>query len=59
MIWSVHPNEVDYVAEKMLQIMTKDIVKHYTWITVPLVADIEVTPVDASWYYKTDYKIGA
>lgn len=47
-----HKNEVDYVLEKAVQIMTIDIVKHWSWICVPLTVEAEIAPLGASWFHK-------
>lgn len=36
------------------RIMTQDIRKHWPWIIVPLEVEVELTPVDGSWYLKKE-----
>jgi DNA polymerase I-like protein with 3'-5' exonuclease and polymerase domains len=46
------PCERDDVIDLSIQAMTKDVVKHWPWINVPLVAEPECCPVEGSWYEK-------
>jgi hypothetical protein len=45
----VHPDELEHVVKTMKRIMCEDIVKHWSWITVPLDVDVEIHNVNDSW----------
>lgn len=42
-IW--HPDEIELIKKKMVQICTKDIRKEFSWINVPMGIDIELSPL--------------
>jgi DNA polymerase-1 len=48
-----HKKEIDDVIEKATKIMTKDILKHWSWIIVPLSVEVEIAPPGGSWFHKT------
>lgn len=53
----VHKDQVhDYVALAM-KIMTKRIMKHWSWLTVQLDAEAEVAPVGKSWFHKKEFSL--
>lgn len=39
-----HPDELQYIKEKMIQVCTIDVRKEFEWINVPLGIDIELSP---------------
>lgn len=45
--------EVDEVCELCIDYMTTKTRERFPWICVPLEAEIDICPVDYSWYYKT------
>jgi len=57
MIFDMVPEEQDIILKETLYIMTEKIKKHWPWIIVPLEADIEVTPINGSWFEKEEYTI--
>jgi DNA polymerase-1 len=54
-IWDMHPDETDKVLRTTRRVMTKDIMKEFTWLKVPLEAEIELTEINESWYFKKPY----
>lgn len=48
----VVPSEKEAVLEKIHQLMTVDIRKHWKWVIAPLEIEIEVSPVGGSWHDK-------
>lgn len=52
-VYDADPRERDDVIDLSIQVMTKDIAKHWSWLNVPLVAEAECCPVDRSWYEKS------
>lgn len=56
-VLDICPPEKNEVIEKARYIMTKQIKLHWDWIIVPLKIDVELTPIDKSWYYKEEYKM--
>ena len=51
-IGDVHPDERDDYIEIVRRYMVEEIKKWAPWLIVPLSAEVEVCPVDASWYEK-------
>lgn len=49
MLLSVHPKELQDVLTKAKEIMTVSLLKHWSWINVPLEIESDVAPVDAHW----------
>lgn len=52
----IPPKEMDLVLNKAVKIMTKDLPKHWKWITIPLEVEVEVAPIDKSWYDKKPWE---
>jgi len=52
LIYDLDPDEEEEVWKETKYIMTEKIREEHEWIIVPLKIDIEVTPVDGSWYEK-------
>lgn len=52
MIGHIHPKERDDVIEKIHRVMTEDLPRHWDWIIVPLEVEVEMSPVNGSWYEK-------
>jgi len=46
------PLEQDYVLEVIHRVMCEDIRKEHPWIIVPLEIEVELAPIDRSWYEK-------
>ena len=44
----------DYIALAD-DIMTNKLMKHYKWLVVPLEVEVEVSPLNKSWYHKEIY----
>lgn len=55
MILSVHPAELQDVLNFCYKTMTKDLLKHWRWINVPLEAEADVGPVDGHWLETKEY----
>lgn len=49
------PGEVKSVVRMARKIMCEDIRREWPWIITPLQVDVEITPVDGSWYEKQEY----
>lgn len=54
-VLDVAPNELLNVYNLVQQIGTKDLVKAFKWINVPLSIDAELCPVDESWASKANW----
>lgn len=57
MVLDTHPSETVDVIKLMRNIMCDDLVKHWTWINVPLEIGVECAEVDESWAKLHKYKI--
>jgi len=53
----VHLNELEDYIELATYISTKAIRKHWEWITLPLIVDVEIAPPDGTWYDKKERKV--
>lgn len=51
-VFDLHPSEEDYVIKMAKWIMTEKIRKEFPFIIVPLEVEVEITPIDKSWYEK-------
>ena len=56
-VLDIYIPERDEVLGKAKEIMTKDILKHYSWIIVPFEVEAEISPEGTSWYDKQEVKI--
>lgn len=54
LILDVHQDELDTVLRKCEQVMCEDLRKHWDWIIVPIGIEIEVSPLNKSWYEKDE-----
>lgn len=45
-------SEYEFLLGEIKKIMTEKLRDHWTWINVPLDVEIDVTPIDGSWYKK-------
>lgn len=52
MNFDAHPAERDDVIDLSVRVMTEEIKKWAPWLNVPLAAEPEACPVDASWFDK-------
>lgn len=52
-ILDVHPDELDYIVSVALDVTTKQLPKHWDWINVPLIIEIEKYEKDANWGSKS------
>lgn len=52
-VGNVHPAERDDYIDLLSSIMTDEIKRAWKWITVPLVVEAEVCPIDGPWNLKT------
>ena len=55
-VLDVYPPELEKVHKLITRIATKDILKAYPWINVPLSIDAELCPIDGSWAEKEEWK---
>lgn len=55
MVIDVKPSELDQVCAKVQQIIA-GLPKHWPWIIVPLNVEMELAPVDGSWYEKKEFR---
>lgn len=46
------PEELDDVFNEATRIIREDLPRHWPWIVVPMIAEIECAPQNASWYAK-------
>ena len=52
MVLDVHPSELEMVVRTLHRVMERELLEHYAWITVPMLADVEGSPVDTPWSQK-------
>lgn len=52
----IHPPELKELLAVVEYIMSQALLKHWGWITVPLDVEIEVAPVNGSWYEKKKWE---
>lgn len=53
-VMEIWPPELEEVIQALKRIMTVEIREHWKWIIIPLEIEIEVAPVDKSWFYKKE-----
>ena len=53
-VLEIYPPELNEVLAMADKIMTVDIRSHWIWINVPLEIEVELSPVDGSWYLKKE-----
>lgn len=53
-VLDIHTEEVTIVLDKAREIMTKSIIRKWKWLIVPLQVEIELSPLNSSWYYKKE-----
>jgi len=46
----IHPDEEEHVMKTVHRVMTRDVVKEFSWIIMPIGIEIEMAEVDQSWY---------
>ena len=51
-VFDFHPPELDIVLENAIRIMTEEIRKHWSWLIIPLEVDVELSPINGSWFLK-------
>lgn len=57
-IWLyIWPEEKEHVVKTITRVMTQDIRKELSWLTVPLLAEWEICEVGESWFCKKELKI--
>jgi len=54
-VMDVNPNERQHVIEKIKYITCEALPNQWSWINVPLDVEIELAPVDCSWFEKQLY----
>jgi len=52
-VLDMHESEIEVVLAKCKEIMTVDIVKHWSWIIAPLEVEADFCPPNGTWYEKT------
>lgn len=50
MVFDLFPKEKNDVLDIVLQIIEKDLPRHWDWITIPLGIEAELSPIDGTWY---------
>lgn len=55
----VHPDEESMVIERLRYYMKEKLQQHFSWMELPLDVEIEATPIDGSWYYKSEKHVMA
>ncbi len=50
----IHPEELNDVLPLVRYIMTEKIREYYKWLIVPMEIEIELSPVDGSWFLKKE-----
>jgi DNA polymerase I len=53
----VHKTELHDFLKLARRVMTVDLVRHWPWITVPILVEAEVAPCEASWFDKQPMEI--
>ncbi len=53
-VMEVHPSELRMVVDTLNEVMTKNIREHWSWIITPLEIEVELCPVNGSWYEKEE-----
>lgn len=59
LIIDTHPDELEYVAERVRQVTCENLPKKWKWIIVPLEVEADVCGVDEPWSEKRPYKLAA
>lgn len=54
LIVQVHPDEYDLVLKLSVDIMEKRVPEIFTWLNVQIIAEPSITPINGSWFDKTD-----
>ena len=47
-------SEKDFVLKEVKRVMTIQLREHWQWINVPIDVEVDITPVDGSWYQKAE-----
>ena len=55
-VFSMEPSEVGRLIPVIRRIMTKDVIKRFGFINIPLAVDFELAPINSSWYKKIKYQ---
>lgn len=50
-------NELSDYIELAMDVVTRQLKKHWPWIITPMRVEVEVTPVGGSWYEKMAYEV--
>ena len=53
----VPDNELENYIELAMDVITRQLPKHWPFIITPMRVEVEVTPTNKSWYHKKEYKI--
>jgi hypothetical protein len=57
MVMDVLPAELKKVVQTTLRVTTKDLMKHFKWINIPLEIEADLCEVDQPWSEKKEYKL--
>lgn len=57
MILDVHPDELEQVSRIIQRVTCVELPRNWTWITIPLEIEADLSPVDGSWNIKESYKL--
>lgn len=65
LVGQIHDDAVGDVPKKelkdyidiALEVIIEKLPKHWPWIITPMRVEVEVTPIDGSWYQKKEYKL--
>ncbi len=55
-VGDIPDTELDDYIEMAMDVITKQLPKHWPFIITPMVVEIEATPIDGNWYEKKEYK---
>ena len=50
-------SEMEFLLKKIKEIMTVKLREHWKWINVPIDVEVEITPIDGSWYEKEEVEV--
>lgn len=57
LVGDVRVKELDNFLELAVRVMTKDLLKAFPWIIVPMTVEAEVAPVGGTWFDKKGYDV--
>jgi DNA polymerase-1 len=54
-IADVHPAEEQDYFSKVTEVISRDLLKHWDWIVVPMTVEVEASPTDGNWHQKAGW----